>query len=76
MISLNVIREPDEFCQPCGLFKLCKTPVMNGEGAEYPTFLFIGEAPGADEDENGYPFCGEAGELLRQAIEDVGIDLR
>lgn len=76
MSGLNVIREPDEFCNPCGLYKLCKSPIMNGEGSAEPEILFIGEAPGADEDENGYPFCGESGEELRQSIEDVGIDIK
>jgi uracil-DNA glycosylase family 4 len=76
MISLNVIREPDEFCQPCGLFKLCQSPVMNGEGSESPDILFVGEAPGGDEDKQGIPWCGEAGSELRQAVEDVGIDIK
>jgi len=75
MISLNVIREPDQFCKPCGLYKLCNTPLMNGEGAEYPTWFFIGEAPGAEEDESGFPFWGESGQELRQSIEDVGIPI-
>jgi uracil-DNA glycosylase family 4 len=48
---------------------------MNGEGSEEPTWLFVGEAPGGDEDEQGYPFVGEAGSELRQGIEDVGIPI-
>lgn len=74
-IKLNVIRKPDEFCKPCGLYRECKTPVMNGEGGENPTWLFVGEAPGRDEDEEGYPFAGESGSILRGAIEEVGISL-
>lgn len=73
--SLNIIRKTDEFCKPCGLYKLCQTPIMNGEGSENPTWLFIGEAPGGSEDEEGYPWAGEAGGELRQGIEDVGIPI-
>lgn len=72
-LTLNVIRERDEFCKPCGLYKVCETPVMNGEGSENPVWLFIGEAPGGEEDEKGYPFAGESGLLLRDAIEELGI---
>src|SRR6266576_455930 len=75
MISLNIIREPDQFCEPCGLYKHCKSPVMNGEGSESPTWMFVGEGPGAEEDEKGIPFCGESGVELRQGIEDVGIPI-
>jgi uracil-DNA glycosylase family 4 len=49
---------------------------MNGEGSQEPTFLFVGEAPGADEDEVGQPFVGESGLILRQAIEEVGINIK
>lgn len=72
--SLNVLRKPDSFCKPCQLYKGCKSAIMNGEGSEEPVFLFVGEAPGETEDENGYPWCGEAGLVLREAIEEVGID--
>lgn len=48
---------------------------MNGEGSENPTWLFLGEAPGENEDEEGTPFIGEAGGELRQGIEDVGIPI-
>jgi uracil-DNA glycosylase family 4 len=74
MPSLNIIRKPDEFCKPCQLYQTCNTPIMNGEGSEHPDILFIGEAPGADEDEQGFPWAGRAGVILREAIEEVGID--
>lgn len=75
-LKLNVKREPDEFCKPCGLYKSCKSPIMNGEGSEHPTWMFIGEAPGREEDEEGMPFLGPSGELLREAIEEAGIDIQ
>jgi uracil-DNA glycosylase family 4 len=73
--TLDVIREPDEFCKPCGAYKTCKTPIMNGQGTEHPIWEFVGEAPGAEEDEEGVPFIGDAGELLRNCIEEVGIPI-
>lgn len=74
MNPLNIIRKPDIFCEPCGLYEGCKTPIMNGEGSSHPDIFFIGEAPGAEEDEQGFPWAGEAGVILREAIEEVGID--
>jgi uracil-DNA glycosylase family 4 len=76
LVVLDVKRKPDEFCRPCGLWKKCESPIMNGEGSEHPTWLFIGEAPGREEDEEGFPFIGDSGQLLREALEAVGIDLQ
>ncbi len=64
----------DKNCEKCGLWKLCKSPRMEFEGSKHPKYLFAAEAPGAIEDEEGLPFQGDAGQILRQAIEDVGID--
>jgi uracil-DNA glycosylase family 4 len=72
----NIIREPDAFCKPCGMYEVCKTPVMNGEGAEHPVWEFVGEAPGKTEDEQGYPFCGDAGKLTRETLEGIGYNLQ
>src|SRR5882672_2791313 len=74
-LHLNVIREPDRDCHQCGLYKKCKTPIMNGEGSEKPTWMFIGEAPGADEDEKGFPFVGKEGSGLRDEIEAAKFDM-
>jgi len=75
-VKLDIIREPDEFCRPCGMYKQCETPIMNGEGSDDPIWSFIGEAPGGEEDDEGYPFIGESGQLLREMIEAIGIDLQ
>jgi uracil-DNA glycosylase family 4 len=45
---------------------------MNGEGSENPVFLFVGEAPGAEEDNRGFPFIGKIGQYLREKIEELG----
>jgi DNA polymerase len=50
-------------CQRCDLRTGCKQTVL-GVGDEQADWMFIGEAPGAEEDERGEPFVGEAGKLL------------
>jgi uracil-DNA glycosylase family 4 len=75
-LTLNVIREPDEFCKPCGAYKTCDSPIMNGSGSEHPIWFFVGESPGATEDELNKPFQGQAGRLLKKMIKAVGIPLK
>lgn len=56
-------------CQQCGLCKT-RTNAVPGEGKiTNAPILFIGEAPGADEDKSGRPFVGRAGQLLTDIIE-------
>jgi DNA polymerase len=59
-------------CTACGLCKQRKQAVF-GVGAESGPWLFIGEGPGADEDEQGEPFVGQAGKLLDAMMGAVGI---
>lgn len=49
---------------------------MLGEGPEHAAIVFVGEQPGDREDELGRPFVGPAGQLLRRAIAEAGIDRR
>lgn len=60
--------------QGCSLCPLCKhrTNIVFGEGNPEAEVLFIGEAPGADEDAQGLPFVGKAGKLLTRIIEAMG----
>jgi len=62
-------------CEACHLRKTCTRPVP-GEGSTRAKILFIGEAPGAQEDEVGRPFIGRSGQLLRQQIRFAGLDER
>ena len=57
----------------CNLCELCKSRknVVFGEGSANADVMFVGEAPGATEDETGKPFVGRAGELLTKMIERV-----
>jgi DNA polymerase len=70
--SLNQVYESLEGCKRC---KLCKgrTNIVLGEGSTKPEILFVGEAPGAKEDETGRPFVGRSGQLLTKMIEAMGV---
>jgi uracil-DNA glycosylase family 4 len=57
-------------CQNCPLGKLRKRFVF-GSGNPQAEVMFVGEAPGADEDEQGLPFVGRAGQLLTKIIEST-----
>ncbi|MGB9692391.1 MAG: uracil-DNA glycosylase [Candidatus Sumerlaeaceae bacterium] len=59
-------------CRKCSLASQRKNPVF-GVGNPYADLVFIGEAPGAREDETGIPFVGSAGELLTHELKKHGI---
>ena len=58
-------------CRACGLCEKRKQAVF-GVGAENAPWLFVGEGPGADEDEQGEPFVGQAGKLLDAMLTAIG----
>ena len=58
-------------CQACALAPT-RTNTVPGQGALRPDIMFIGEGPGADEDEQGLAFVGRAGQLLTKMIEAMG----
>lgn len=60
-------------CKACPL-GATRTNVVFGDGNPRSTLMFIGEGPGADEDERGLPFVGKAGQLLTQILTAVKID--
>jgi uracil-DNA glycosylase family 4 len=59
-------------CRRCGLCE-GRTQVVNTHGNPKARLMFIGEAPGADEDAQGRPFVGRAGQLLTKMIEAMGL---
>ena len=59
-------------CRACGLCRARKQAVF-GVGAEQGPWLFVGEGPGADEDEQGEPFVGQAGKLLDSMLAAAGL---
>jgi len=67
------LREAVAACTRCGLCKARKQAVF-GVGAESGPWLFVGEGPGADEDEQGEPFVGQAGKLLDSMLAALGLE--
>ncbi|MBQ6007910.1 MAG: uracil-DNA glycosylase [Kiritimatiellae bacterium] len=60
-------------CTRCDLHGLGRTHVVPGQGnADSPDFMFVGEAPGADEDRQGLAFVGAAGQFLTKMIAAMG----
>ena len=70
--SLEAIRADIGDCQRCKLSKGRKNIVF-GQGHPQAQLLFVGEAPGAEEDEQGLAFVGRAGQLLTKIIEAIGM---
>ena len=60
-------------CQRCKLCSLGRTKVVFGKGHAKARLMFVGEAPGEEEDERGEPFVGRSGQLLTKIIEAIGL---
>jgi DNA polymerase len=69
--GLKVDIGPD--CQRCKLHTLGRRQVVFGVGNPNADLMFVGEGPGADEDIQGEPFVGRAGQLLTKIIEAIGM---
>ena len=70
--ELKEIREEIETCEKCGLCKQ-RTHAVPGEGSPDAELFFVGEAPGAKEDQAGVPFCGSAGNFLSTMLESINL---
>jgi DNA polymerase len=70
--TLEIIAEQVKKCTLCGLCEN-RTNAVPGEGSSSAKLMFIGEAPGKNEDEQGRPFVGAAGKLLTEALEEAGL---
>ncbi len=70
--SWDSFREKVLECTQCSLCKE-RTQVVFGEGNESATLVFVGEGPGFDEDTQGRPFVGKAGQLLTKMIEAMNL---
>jgi uracil-DNA glycosylase len=71
--QLRLIREDIGDCTRCRLHKQGRKQIVFGVGNPRAELMFIGEAPGADEDEQGEPFVGRAGQLLNNMIRAMGL---
>jgi len=70
--SLDAIRADIGDCQRCKLAPQ-RTNIVFGSGNPNAEIVFVGEAPGYEEDQQGLPFVGAAGQLLTKIIESIGI---
>lgn len=70
---LNQLRQRVAACTRCQELANARTQTVFGVGNPEARFLFIGEAPGADEDAQGEPFVGAAGQLLNKIIAACGL---
>lgn len=59
-------------CKKCDLYKTRTNPVVGG-GSQDAEIMFVGEAPGFNEDKQGKPFVGQAGNILDQLLKSIGM---
>jgi uracil-DNA glycosylase family 4 len=71
--ALAAIRDELGDCTRCKLHGLGRRQIVFGVGNPSADIMFVGEAPGADEDVQGIPFVGRAGQLLTKMIEAMGV---
>ncbi|MEW6139282.1 MAG: uracil-DNA glycosylase [Thermodesulfobacteriota bacterium] len=71
--ALEAVRGDLGECTRCALHA-SRTSIVFGEGHPFARLMFVGEAPGADEDREGRPFVGRAGRLLTKMIQAMGLD--
>jgi uracil-DNA glycosylase len=71
--SLEQLKEAATHCEGCELYADA-TQTVFGRGAPHARLVFVGEQPGDVEDKQGLPFVGPAGRLLREAVDDAGIE--
>lgn len=71
-ITLDSLKKEALSCTKCELFKT-RIRVVFGAGNPKAKLMFIGEAPGREEDRQGIPFVGRAGQLLTKIIESIGL---
>ncbi len=71
--ALAALRTDIGECTRCKLHALGRRQIVFGVGNPTASLMFIGEAPGADEDIQGEPFVGRAGQLLTRIVEAIGL---
>lgn len=71
--ELAAIEARAKVCVKCGELSRCRNSVVFGVGSPHAEIMFVGEAPGHDEDMQGIPFVGRAGDLLTKIIVAMGL---
>jgi len=72
--ALKLVYEQARGCTRCPELAATRTQVVFGAGNADADLMFVGEAPGANEDRMGRPFVGQAGKLLDQLLVEVGLE--
>jgi uracil-DNA glycosylase family 4 len=71
--ELKAVWQQATTCQRCPQLAATRNTVVFGSGNADADLMFVGEAPGAREDERGLPFVGQAGRLLDTLLEEIGL---
>ena len=71
--ELKAVWEQASACTRCPQLAATRQSVVFGSGNADADLMFVGEAPGAREDEQGLPFVGQAGRMLDQLLEEIGL---
>ncbi len=72
-MSLNQLKQQYQYCTKCPALCISRTQVVFGSGNHNSKILLVGEAPGAEEDKQGVPFCGASGKVLTELLSSVGL---
>jgi DNA polymerase len=72
--ALKSVYEQAQGCTKCPQLAATRTTVVFGAGNADADLMFVGEAPGANEDEQGLPFVGQAGKLLDELLAEIGME--
>jgi uracil-DNA glycosylase family 4 len=72
---LELLRAGALVCQKCPALAAARAQVVFGQGNVEAALMLVGEAPGAEEDQEGRPFAGEAGELLEKMLKAMGLSI-
>lgn len=70
--ELKIIADEIAVCTKCPLYKT-RTHTVPGEGNLQASIMFVGEAPGFNEDQRGIPFCGAAGSFLEEMLAEIDL---
>jgi uracil-DNA glycosylase len=71
--ALKAVYEQARTCERCPQLASTRTTVVFGSGNADADLMFVGEAPGANEDKQGLPFVGQAGKLLEKLLGEIGL---
>jgi uracil-DNA glycosylase len=72
--ALKAVYEQARGCRNCPQLAATRTTVVFGAGNADADLMFVGEAPGANEDRQGLPFVGSAGKLLEKLLAEIGLE--